>query len=152
MTTSGSGFGCVRYLTFVLYPYFWAKQERWDKLEGVTDPDSDMARFLRSGSARAVVSARPGFEDAVDHFLLSGVPWGGDHAPTPDDPLYLSVAQEIRNLTGAPDEAEPGESWEVRLPTTLVWLDPDPALPKHNTRARLDRPEEEEAVCSDEPD
>jgi hypothetical protein len=143
-------------LVYILYPYFWAAGGRWNELQDVTDPDSEMARFLRCGSARVVVSARPGFESAVEHYIYNGELWGGGPAPAPDadegSELYISVAQEIRDLTGAPDDGEPGESWEVRLPTTLVWLDPDPTLPKHNTRTRLARPEEAAAVCSFEPD
>jgi hypothetical protein len=127
-------------MTYVLYPYFWADEQRWDTLEGIESADPDFAKFLRAGSARVVVAARPGFEHAVDHFMVFGQPWGGGPAPTPDEPLYLSVAQELRDLTGGSGDGEAGESWEMRLPTTLVWLDPDPTLPKQNDHRRLDAP------------
>jgi hypothetical protein len=129
-------------LTYVLYPYLWASADRWDELEGIQSPDPDYARFLRAGSARVVLSARPGFAAAVLFFIATGVPWTGGPAPAPGDPEYVSVAQEIQAQTGAPDDGEPvGSSWEVRLPTTLVWLDPDPTLPKLNQEATLPAPD-----------
>lgn len=128
-------------LTYVCYPYFWTAAGRWDELAGIESPDPEYARFLRAGSARVVVSARPGFASTVLHFLASGKPWHGKHAPVPGDPEYLSVAQEIQDQTSAPAGGEPvGDTWEVRLPTTLVWLDPNPVLPKANAEATLPEP------------
>jgi hypothetical protein len=128
-------------LTYVLYPYFWADASQWDDLEGIASPDPDFARFLRSGSARVVVSARPGYACAVEYFLCTGIPWNGDAAPGPDDAEYISVADEIQAQTQAPpDGTAAGSSWEVRLPTTLVCLDPDPTLPKVNAAAELPDP------------
>ncbi|GGP15499.1 hypothetical protein LDL08_25295 [Nonomuraea glycinis] len=135
-------------LTYVCYPYFWAGRQRWAKLQPLTGTDPEFIRFLRSGSARVVVPARPGFEDAVNVFLYCGRLWGGGSAPAPDEELYISVAKEIQELTGAPDQAEAGESWEKRLPTTLVWLDPDPALPKENDNRRLAEPAD--PICAHE--
>jgi hypothetical protein len=129
-------------LTYVLYPYFWADDGQWDELQGIQSPDPDFARFLRSGSARVVVAARPGYQRAIDYFLLTGIPWGpGGIAPGPDEVGYISVAAEIMAQTGAPDEGKPsGKSWEVRLPTTLLCLDPMPQLPKDNDQATLPDP------------
>jgi hypothetical protein len=64
-------------------------------------------------------------------------------APLPGDKDYISIADEIGAQTGAPDDGTPsGSPWEVRLPTTLLYLDSDPALPKRNTEATLPAPEE----------
>lgn len=135
-------------MTFMLYPYYWAPDTRWKDLEVRESADPEFARFLRSGSARVVVSARPGYAYAVQYWLWYGRPWGGECAPAPGEADYLSVADEIRSLQQAPDDGEPMESWEVRLPTTLVWLDSDPTLPKYNDAARLDPPTDQRArIC-----
>ncbi|MFD9905104.1 hypothetical protein [Streptomyces sp. NPDC059063] len=129
-------------LTYVLYPYLWGAGKRWDELQRSASADPDYARFLRAGSARVVLSARPGFSRQVLYFLATGQPWTGGAAPAPGDTEYVTVAQEIQAQTGAPDDGERvGSSWEVRLPTTLVWLDPDPDLPKENSEATLPDPE-----------
>jgi len=94
---------------------------------------------LRAGSARVVVPARPGFELAVLHWLLYQEPFLGDPLPLPDDDLYVSVATEIRDLTGPPGGGEPGDCWEARLPTTLMWLEDEAQLPQNETR-RLGKP------------
>jgi len=127
-------------LTYVLYPYFWAKYQRWPQLADVTGPDPDFARFLRSGSARVVVPARPNFENHVCAYIDLGVLWGGGPVPTVNDPDYLSIAAEIMAQQSPPDDGEKRRSWEVRLPTTLVWLDNDSALPKANPHPTLDAP------------
>lgn len=124
-------------MTYILYPYFWADSTRWDELQQTESADPEYDKFLRSGSARVVVAARPGFECAVNHFMIFGEPWGGDPAPVPGDELYVSVAQELKELTQAPADGIPGETWEARLPTTLLWLDTDSTLPKENEHATL---------------
>jgi hypothetical protein len=127
-------------LTYVLYPYFWARYERWPELADVTLSDPNFARFLRSGSARVVVPARPKFENQVCAYVDLGVLWGGRPVPTVNDPDYLSIAAEIMAQQSPPDDGEKGRSWEVRLPTTLVWLDNNNTLPKENPSPTLDQP------------
>jgi len=102
------------------------------------DPVFD--QFLNAGSARVVVPARPGFENLVLFYLYTGQIWGGSQPPAPNDPDYLSVAQEIETLQRGPTEGLPvGPSWEVKLPTTLLWagsaprtlpVNPAPTIPK----------------------
>jgi hypothetical protein len=125
-------------LSFVLYPYYWAAQRKWAELERISSPDADFDRFLQAGSARVVLPARPGFEAATQIYTVFGLVWGGGPAPAPDDDLYLSIADEIRAQQMAPKDGEPGESWEVRLPTTLVYLAPlETTLPFKNDHATL---------------
>lgn len=119
-------------LSYVPYPFYWKARTGWPDLERLRDNDPDWERFLRSGSARVVVPARPGYEYAVEYYAAFGEPWSGGAAPAPDDPLYVSVAQEIREMTGGGDQGTPGDMWESKQPTTLVWLDADAALPKRN--------------------
>ena len=127
-------------LTYVLYPYFWAGQERWGELADITVSDPEFARFLRSGSARVVVPARPRFESQVCMYVDLGIRWGGGPVPSVNDPDYLSVAAEIMAQQDPPSDGEKGPSWEIRLPTTLVWLDSDSSLPKVNASPALDMP------------
>ena len=70
------------------------------------------------------------FHQIQQLFLDFGVIWGGGPAPVIGDPHYLSIADEIRTIHRAPDEGEPGEWWDERLPTTLVWLDGANPLPE----------------------
>lgn len=125
-------------LSYVLYGYYWADAQRWAELQSIEGPDADFDRFLRAGSARVLVPARPGFEGQAHLFTLFGTLWGGGPVPVPGDPLYLSIAEEIRALQRPPDDGEPGEHWEVRLPTTLVCLSPvGTSIPLSNGAAEL---------------
>jgi hypothetical protein len=131
-------------LNYVPYPYYWAGQESWGDLMGLETVDPDLGRFLRCGSARVVVPARPDLTEAVAYWLLYRQPWLGGPPPVPGSADYLSAAAEIRDLTQPPPDGEPGESWDVRMPTTLRWLDPDPDLPG-NALASLGQPPNEPA-------
>jgi len=117
-------------LTYVLYPYFWGARDGWRDTAAATGTDPELAAFLSAGSARVIVPARPGLEQVVHFFLYTGLAWGGLQAPAPDEEGYLSIDKEIRALQlGAADGIAVGESWEVRLPTTLVVLQADGVLP-----------------------
>src|SRR5262249_7538098 len=56
-------------MTYILYPYYWADEGVWKDLMAVDGKDPDFVRFLRCGSARVVVPARPRFEDAIMYFV-----------------------------------------------------------------------------------
>ena len=125
-------------MSYMLYPYFWADVAKWAELQGIESADPDFDRFLRSGSARVVLPARPGFEFPAQIYTLFGTLWGGGPAPVPGDELYLSIANEVRALQQPPKDGVPGEWWEVRLPTTLVYLSPlNTTLPLVNDGAEL---------------
>lgn len=127
-------------MSYVLYPYFWGAKSRWSALEPIATTDPEFDAFLRSGSARVVISARRGLENAANAFIDFGILWGFKAPPVPGDEEYISVAQEISDLTRGSSDGEPLESWEVKLPTTLVWLDSDSAMPKTNKTNRLTAP------------
>jgi hypothetical protein len=124
-------------LTYILYPYYWADADRWPVLEQIESADAEFDRFLRSGSARVVVPARPRFEKAVNYFMTFGLPWGGGPAPVPGSRLYVSIAQEIKDLTLAPVDGIPEDTWQAKVPTTLIWLDSDSSMPKENEDSTL---------------
>jgi hypothetical protein len=78
-------------MLYLLYPYFWSHSSRWEEKKYLQHPDIMHKVFLKSGSARVVLTIRPGFEHAFVSFIESGslLP----NQPTP----YLSLAQEMQN-------------------------------------------------------
>ncbi len=129
-------------LTYTLYPFFWSRKEKWPELADYSGADPNIVAFARSGSARVVVPARPGFEFALLHWLLYQEPFMGEPLPVPGDPLYVSVAEEMQSLTDVAGEGEPGYSWQAKMATTLVWLDSSSDVPV-NTQTRLGKPPNE---------
>ncbi len=117
-------------VSYVLYPYFWGDQGRWlQKLQLATD-DPLFQSFLRAGSARVVVSVRPGFETALDYFFTLGQLWGGGGPPPVSSPLYLAITEELKEQSGAPGNEKPyGDPWEISLPTSMIRLRTDDKLP-----------------------
>lgn len=119
------------HMTYVLYPYFWARGAKWRQLMEIEDIDPDFQDFLTAGYARVVVPVRPGFEDAVEHYRQTGQIWSGGDLPTIADPDYLPIAEEVKARLQAPGDEEPVEDpWEVLVPTQLVRLRPDGSLPR----------------------
>lgn len=118
-------------LTYLFYPYFWGRRSQWVPKLTTSDPDPLFMKFLQAGSARVVLPVRPGYNDTVMYFLEhGGTIWSGGDTPRLDDPLYMSLADELRNQTDDLAGAKPeGDPWEVVLPTTLVYLQEDATLP-----------------------
>ncbi|GAA1715857.1 hypothetical protein GCM10009745_75390 [Kribbella yunnanensis] len=118
------------HMSWVTYPYFWGSKDQWDERLGYDDPDPAFVDFLQAGYCRATVPARPGFEGAIDHFLTFGEVWNGGPLPTISSPLYLPIADELAERLDRPgDEVPQGDPWTVRVPTSLVKLRADDALP-----------------------
>lgn len=124
-------------MTYLFYPYFWGRKSKWAATtSSVEDPDPNFEQFLTAGSCRVVVPVPLAFSEAVLFMLQSADPdlarrvWLGGERPTLESPLYESLAEEIRGQTDDLAGAKPeGDPWEYTLPTTLVWLQPDSALP-----------------------
>lgn len=118
-------------ITYLFYPYMWAKRSRWANMLTQTDADPLFRRFLAAGSARVVAPVRPGYEKALMYFLKTGKIWDeSGEIPTIEDPLYESIVNALKEQEDAPDEGLPeGAPWEVKLPTSLVMLDDDAGLP-----------------------
>jgi peptidoglycan hydrolase-like protein with peptidoglycan-binding domain len=116
-------------LSAVHYPYYWADGDRWPQDIRLTGTDPLWSAFLTAGASRVSVPVRPGFEAAISLYLATGAIWSGGQVPTLGDPAYLGMAEEIAEALGTgqvPLDRTPLEP--VRLPTSLVWLQPTPEL------------------------
>ncbi|AFQ19605.1 hypothetical protein P9Y62_02515 [Bacillus thuringiensis] len=123
-------------MTYIYYPYFWGRKKNWIEVSKISDPDPLFMQFLNAGYARVVVPVPLAYKDAVLSLLQSKTTDLSEKVkeiwerPTINDPLYVSIEHEIRNQTDDLAGAKPeGKPWEFTLPTTLVWLQPDPQLP-----------------------
>ncbi len=78
-------------MLFFLYPYFWSHTARWELKKYLDHPDFLHRVFLKSGSARVVLTIRPGFERDFVSFLetgaFDGLPWGHP---------YITIAEEMQ--------------------------------------------------------
>jgi hypothetical protein len=97
---------------YFTYPYFWDSRENWEFKRFLQHPDPQHREFLRAGSARVVLTIRPGFEVSFACFMETG-------ALDPGHP-YLTIAQEIQdyantNYQGIPpaNPADPNNEEEV---------------------------------------
>jgi hypothetical protein len=120
-------------ITYLFYPYMWARFNQWITKINTYDEDPLFTKFLQAGSVRVLVPVHPGYNDAIMYFLENnGAIWGGGDPPRLNDPLFISLADELREQTDdlANATAE-GDPWQVVLPTTLVYLQKDSTLPTY---------------------
>ncbi len=84
-------------VTYIFYRYFWGRKCTWvDKMKAESG-DLIFKQFLAAGSARVLVPIRDGWFDHVQWFLSTGEIWGqSGQPPLPNDPHYVSMAQEIK--------------------------------------------------------
>jgi hypothetical protein len=118
-----------RNMQYTFYPYYWTRKEDWASLSQVEEVDPLFGWFLRAGAARVVIPVRPGWETRVVNYALDRqIPRG----TTLDDPLYYSIDEEIREQQADVDtEGKPtGVPWRVTLPTDLVYVQDDEAIPR----------------------
>jgi hypothetical protein len=78
-------------MLFLLYPYFWSHTSRWEFKKYLDHPDFLHKSFLKAGSARVVLTIRPGFEKDFVSFLETG---GLDGLP--DTHPYMTIAAEMQ--------------------------------------------------------
>lgn len=102
-------------MSYKFYPFYWGNRAEWQQNYQQEVDDPIFRSFLQSGMARAIVSIRPGFEEAVMYFMATGQIWNGGKVPAIGDDLYLSIVEELKNPTYYIDE-----TWETRVPTTLT--------------------------------
>jgi hypothetical protein len=118
-------------LIYLFYPYFWARKNQWVHKSSIYDNDPLFTKFLQAGSARVVLPVHPAYNDAIMYFLENnGAIWKGGEPPRLNDPLFISLADELRDQTDDLANAKPESTpWEVVLPTTLVYLQKEAELP-----------------------
>lgn len=117
-------------LTYLFYPYFWSRTSTWNKRMAFNDKDPRFNQFLQAGAARVVVPVHPAYNDAVLHYVETGAIWNGGTPPHLDDPLFISIVEELKDATDDLHGAVPeGEPWPVKVPTSLVYLQQDAELP-----------------------
>lgn len=87
-------------MAYTFYPYFWARKDLWPVLQQLDDNDPLHARFLRAGAARALVPARPGYEESIRHFWATGEPWNGKGPPSVIVESFRAIAEEIKEQQG----------------------------------------------------
>lgn len=105
-------------MSYFLYPYYWGNRDRWSELYQFDDNDATFRAFMQAGMARVIVTVRPGFEEAVKHYLTTGQIWNGGEVPVINDDLFLSIVDEMRKTEGE----KYGKAWATRLPTALTIL------------------------------
>lgn len=102
-------------ISYTFYPFYWGNKELWQSLYQQEVNDPLFRSFLQSGMARVIATVRPGFEEAVMHYMKTGQVWNGGQIPVIGDDLYLSIIDELKNPTYYVEE-----TWETRVPTTLT--------------------------------
>lgn len=105
-------------ISYNYYPYYWGSRNDWGTMYQSENIDPLFRSFLRSGMARVVVTVRPGFEDAVQYYMVTGKIWNGGEVPVIGDPLYLSIVDELKETEGEVY----GKAWITRVPTPLTIL------------------------------
>ncbi|GAA5095214.1 hypothetical protein GCM10023210_27670 [Chryseobacterium ginsengisoli] len=108
-------------MSYYFYPYYWGERKSWGDLYQFDDNDPVFRAFMQSGMARVIVTVRPGFEETVRHFFSTGQIWNGGEVPVIDDPLFLSIVDEMRS----PKATKEGEPWREKIPTALTILQAD---------------------------
>ncbi len=104
-------------MSYNFYPFYWGKRDDWNELYQFECNDPLFRNFMQSGMARVVVTVKPGFENAVMHYMTTGQIWNGGEIPVLGNPLYLSIVDEIKE-----QEYTVEETWETVVPTSLIAL------------------------------
>jgi len=81
-------------VNYVLYPYFWTDDTRWDFKQFLYHDDYVHRSFLRAGAARVVLTIRPGYEKAFLSFMETGKL--GELLP--EGEAYMTIADELKAM------------------------------------------------------
>jgi hypothetical protein len=108
-------------MSYSFYPFYWGNRKEWNKLYNFESNDPLFRSFMQAGLARVVLTVRPGFEKAVLHYMSTGSIWNGGELPLLEDPLYISIMDELDKPLGVKE----GKAWKTRVPTSLTILQAD---------------------------
>jgi hypothetical protein len=124
-------------MSYTFYPYYWGRRNTWTASFAIDDPDPLFAAFQRAGYARVVVPVDPIYNAAVIYYQLGG-PIGVSNIPDlstatdPDSILANSYLTDLADATGIEPpqgeseiRADDPDTWLVKVPTDLVWLQND---------------------------
>jgi LysM repeat protein len=104
-------------VNYVMYPYFWTDDPRWDFKQFLYHDDYVHRSFLRAGAARVVLTLRPGYEKAFLSFMETGKLGellSEGHSSYP----YMTVADELKHMAGTSYPYTPSAADEY--PVTYV--------------------------------
>lgn len=109
-------------MSYNFYPYYWASRNTWkDKYQFDDSTDPLFRNFIQAGMAQVIVTVKPGFEEAVYHYLKTGKIWNGGEVPVIGDDMYMDIVSQVRTIPAEPV----GKAWITRLPTDLTILQAD---------------------------
>jgi hypothetical protein len=121
---------------YFTYPYFWDTPKNWTIKQFLQHPDALHRTFLRAGSARVVLTIRPGFESSFAQLIETGA-----FGELPGDHPYVTIAQEIQdyantnypgippaNPANPPDEQTVNDAERGKLQATWWEYTPTSAL------------------------
>lgn len=111
-------------MSYKFHPFFWGHKKEWTGTYDLESNDTTFKAFLQAGMARAVVTVRSGFEEAVMLYMSTGQIWNGGEVPTLEDHLYLSIVEELKE-----PEYTIEEKWTSRVPSTLTLVQKDTVTP-----------------------
>jgi hypothetical protein len=138
-------------MTYIFDDYFYGRKHNWLALKNLEDGgDPLFTKFLQAGYARVLVPARPGFENYLllfnllsnlltlfvggwvfDPTLFGAAGLSNDFIPGINDPVYMSVAQELIDAESLDDE-DPANiigHYVQKVPTNLVYVVPNGVAP-----------------------
>lgn len=144
-------------MTFKFLPYYWARKKTWLDIYPLDDADPLFSDFLRAGVAQVLVPFHLAASEAALYYQLTGHLWKGGDVPLFEDPnpsdtlvldtgdneapqsevaLYNAYIDELRagGMTDQVDKdveisADDPDTWLIKVPTSLVWLQSDTKLP-----------------------
>lgn len=86
-------------INYILYPYFWTDEPRWDFKQFLFHSDYIHRSFLRAGAARVVLTIRPGFEKYFLSFMEGSFGEGSlIKLLEKDEHPYMSIADELEAM------------------------------------------------------
>ena len=116
-------------ISYLFYPYFWGRANQWVSRINTYDEDPLFTQFLQAGAARVVVPVHPGYNDAVMYFLENGgAIWNGGEPPRLNDPMFISLADELREQTDDLANATPDCTTRMKVasftmtPSSICWV------------------------------
>lgn len=127
-------------MTYEFLPYYWGLTTSWVEKFGLRSTDPIFEKFLQAGAAIVRVPVHLEWTASVLYYQLTGQVWKGTKPPIIDDEgpegsLYRDYMVEIdswregEEVAAIRDEHEhvqieesDPDSWEMKVPTRLVWL------------------------------